>query len=137
MAAISGRKASIKLATSLVAGLGKWDLTLSRKEIDTTEFGDDWEKSEVGMANWKATFSGHLDLDDAQQETLRGYFDSGDLIQDVRFYLNNDTGKYYAPDTVTDPDAGGRLTQLKIGHSKDGVASAEFSISGSGPITLN
>jgi hypothetical protein len=132
MAAMSGRKASIKLATSLVAGIGKWEVNLTRKEIDTTEFGDEWAENEVGMAEWKGSFSGHLDLDDAQQAALWSYFKNGNLIQDIRFYV--DDTRYYAPNTATDPNAGARLTGLKLGQSKDGVAAADFSFSGSGPL---
>jgi len=134
MATHSGRNASVKLGTALIAGIGKWDLDTGRKEIDTTAFGSTWEKSDVGMGKWTGKFSGHSDLTDVQQTALWTYFKEGTLITDIRFYET--ATQYWAPDTVTDPDAGGRITALKIGQSKDGVASLDITISGSGPVEL-
>ncbi len=132
---ISGRFASVKLGTDTIRGLGKWDLDITSKEVDDTEFGSGWESTNVGMLGWKATFSGHVNATDAQQAALVTYLESGALIQDVRFYVNDTI--YYSPDLATDADAGGRISSYKVAQSKDGVATLDITLAGSGPITRN
>lgn len=132
---ISGRFASVKLGTNTIRGIGKWDLDISAKENDDTEFGSGWESTNLGMLSWKASFSGHINATDAQQAELVTYLLSGDLIQDLRLYVNDTI--YYAPDLATDPDAGGRISSYKVAQSKDGIATLDLQIAGSGPIKRN
>ena len=131
----SGRYAAIKLGTDLVGGVGEWDLTIDAKEVDATEFGSTWAGAALGMLSWKASFKGFLDLTDAQQQTLWDYVLSGDVIPDLRLYINTSTGAYWVPDVATYADAGGRIKSLKLSSKKDDIAKAEFEIVGYGPIT--
>jgi hypothetical protein len=130
---ISGRLAAVKLGTDIIRGLGKWDLDITTKENDDTEFGSGWESTNVGMLGWKCSFSGHVNATDAQQALLVDYLESGALIQNIRLYVNDTI--YYAPDLATDADAGGRVTSYKVSQSKDGIATLDINLAGSGPIT--
>lgn len=128
----SGRYAAVKLGSDLIRGIGKWDLPLDAKEVDDTEFGDGWERTDLGMMNWKATFSGKLRPDDPFQQALNAYYLSGALIPDIRFYVNATV--YFAPNVAINPEAGGRVKSQKFGQDKDGSATVAYEISGSGPI---
>ena len=128
----SGRKASIKLDNVIIRGLGDWNLTRTAKEIDDSEFGNEYEKYDVGMKGAKGDFKGKVRLTDAGQTALEEAYATGALIADLRFYINETV--YWAPDTVTDSEAGARLTSLKIGTKLDGVATADYAVSFSGPV---
>lgn len=128
----SGRYAAVKLGSDLIRGIGKWDLTMDAKEADDTEFGDGWERTDVAMMGWKATFSGLVRPDDPFQQALDTYFLSGGLVPDIRFYINSTV--YFAPDVAANPEAGGRVKSQKFGQDKDKNATVAYEITGSGPI---
>lgn len=142
MATISGRKArvSVKPSTTeaLVLEIGNWDIDLSANEVDTTAFGSEWAKSDVGMKKWTASISGSYDpTDTTGQEVLEDAFNDGSIIDHIKFYIKwAATGEvvYWAPDTVADAEAGCRVTSLKMSVDKSGVGQLSATFSGSGPI---
>lgn len=140
MGTISGRFARIEIGSNLVAEMGSMNINLSADEIDTTAFGDGWGKSDVGMKKWSGSISGNLDAEDTNgQEVIEAAFDSGDLVQDIKFYLKHSTKSgdkvvYLAPNITADAEAGVRITGQDIGSDKSGVASVSFNFSGSGPV---
>ncbi len=143
MATLNGRNARVTVNAStteaLVAEMADWQIDTSADEIDTAAFGDGWGKSDVGMLKWSGSANGFYDPGDtAGQEVLQDAFLAGTLLQDIRFYARYATGSgeqivYIEPDTSADPNAGVRITSVKIGASKSGVASLAFTFSGSGP----
>ena len=135
MATYNGREASVKIGTYTVAELGTWSLSMTADEIDTTAFGSTWAKSDVGFKKWSITFSGFWDPTDTNgQKVIEDAFQSGNLIDDIKLYIDNTS--YWVPDTTTDSNAGGRVTNYSVGQSKAGVATIDITISGSGPITF-
>jgi len=135
MGTLNGRNASVKKGTYTIANLSSWKIDMPNQEIDTSAFGDTWGKSDVGQRKWSATVSGFCDITDTNgQKAIESAWGSGALINDVKFYLDNTS--YWVPDVTTDSDAGGRVTSYSIGQSKNGVASIDFTLSGSGPITF-
>lgn len=135
MSTKNGRNASVKKGTYTVAELASWDLDLSNDEIDTSAFGDTWGKSDVGQRKWSASVSGFYDPTDTNGQTaIETAWADGSLINDIKFYVDNTS--YWIPDVTTDSDAGGRVTSYALGQAKDGVASINFTLSGSGPITF-
>lgn len=135
MATYNGRNASVKKGTYTVAEMASWDLDLSNAEIDTTVFGSTWGKSDVGMRKWTATIAGFYDPSDTGgQKAIESAWADGSLVNNIKFYVNNTS--YWVPDTTTETSAGGRITAYRIGQAKDGVASVNFTISGSGPISF-
>lgn len=130
----SGRYASVKVGTTLVPLMGAWTLNIAQEEIDTSSFGTVWGSSDVGMAKWSGSFSGHFDGDDTTQASLLGYQVAGTLIGNLRLYCDNTT--FWEAQTTTGTGAGGaRLTSVEIGADKAGVNSVTFNFSGSGAIT--
>lgn len=144
MATYNGRDARVTVNASateaIVAEIGNWKIDTSADEIDTTAFGDGWAKSDVGMLKWSGSMSGYFDSTDTTgQGIVETAFLAGTLISDIRFYVEysettSDTVIYYHPDTVTDANAGLRVTSFNVGQDKNGVATIDFSFSGSGPI---
>lgn len=135
MATKNGRNASVKKGTYTVAEMASWDLDLSNAEIDTTAFGSTWGKSDVGFRKWTLTVSGFYDPTDTNgQKALETAWAGGSLVNDVKAYVDNTS--YWVPDVTTDSAAGGRVTAYRLGQTKDGVASVNFTLSGSGPITF-
>lgn len=135
MATKNGRNSSVKYGTYTVAEMASWDLDLSNAEIDTTVFGSTWGKSDVGMRKWTLTVAGFYDPTDANgQNAMEDKWADGTLVSTIKCYVDNTS--YWVPDTTTDSQAGGRVTTYRIGATKDGVASVNFTLSGSGPITF-
>lgn len=128
----SGRKATIKLGSVTVKGLGEWNLKRSAKEIDDSEFGDEDEQYVVGMRGAKGDFKGKVRLSDAGQAALEEYYNSGAKIPDLRFYVNDTV--YWAPNVAANADAGALLTALNIGTKLDGVATVDYAVSFSGGV---
>lgn len=142
MGTYSGRFARVTLgdgATEKIIGeLGDWKLDLDTPEVDTTAFGDGWGKSDVGMKKYSGSFSGNYDPKDADgQVKLEDAWKAGDLIPDLKIYIKHqDTGEviFWEPDTVSDSNAGMRITKLSLSQDKSGVGKISVSFSGSGPI---
>jgi len=134
MATLSGRDASVKLGTYLIAEQGAWNMNLSADEIDTTVFGDTWGKTDIGMSKWSIDFNGFYDTDDTYQNDLIDALiaNDGTLQSTIRLYVDNTS--YWTPGT--DVTSGGRITGITIGHDKAGVASISFTVSGSGSVTF-
>lgn len=144
MATYSGRNALVTVNASTseatVTEINNWSMTKSAEEIDTTVLGDGWGKSDVGMKSWEVSVSGFCDPNDTTgQGILEAAYESGALLQDIRFYTkySNEVGEtiiYDAPDTASDENAGLRVTSLKIDQSHSNVATIEFTLKGSGPV---
>lgn len=135
MATYNGREASVKILTYTVAELASWDLDLSNAEIDTGVFGTTWGKSDVGGRKWNVTVAGFYDpTDTTGQKAIEDAWAGGTLVSTIRLYVDNTS--YWVPDTTTVTGSGGRVTAYRIGQSFQGVASINFTLSGSGAITF-
>jgi len=144
MPTYNGREAMVTVnastAEAIVTEMSNWDLSINVEEIDTTAFGDGWGKSDVGMKKWSGSFSGFFDPKDATgQAIIKAARDSGDLLPDIRFYVqysetSGDEIIYFTPDVAADANAGARITSMAIKQDKSGVASLSVSFTGSGPI---
>ena len=144
MATYNGRNGRVTVngdtTEKIVLELGSWSLDITADEVDTTSFGNGWKKSDVGMKGWSGSASGSYDpLDTTGQKVLLDAFDSGALLNDVRFYIAysttvTDTNLFFVPDITTDTTAGLRVTGTSVSLDKSGVATVSFSFSGSGPL---
>ncbi|GFK95446.1 hypothetical protein NNJEOMEG_03309 [Fundidesulfovibrio magnetotacticus] len=141
MATYSGRNARVTLGDGatekIIMELGTWKVSMKANEVDTSAFGDGWGKSDVGIMNWSGSLDGNYDPKDADgQAVLEAAFKSGQLIQDIKFYLKHQaTGEvvFFEPDTVSDANAGVRITALDVSVDKAGVGKISATFSGSGP----
>jgi len=133
MTTYSGRYASVKRGTNLIAEQGNFSITMNRDEVDTTAFGDTWGKTDVAMGRWSLTFNGFFDPSDSPQSGLMDAFNAGTLITNIRLYVDNTS--FWEPSSGGAGD-GGRITALTVGSDKGGVASLSCTISGSGEITF-
>ena len=146
MSTYNGRDARVTVnadtTEKIVTEIGSWNIDTSADEIDTTAFGDGWGKSDVGMKKWSGSLSGFSDpADTTGQDVLYQAFLSGSLIGDIRFYLEySETSgadiKYIEPDTVSDANAGLRVTSWNVTQDKANVASLSMNFSGSGPLRI-
>lgn len=142
MSTYSGRKGAVTLeidsTETLITELNTWSVSMTGGSTDTSAFGDQWGKSDIGMLTWSGTASGFYDPLDAGQNELWDLFISNELNGTLRLYSQYSTTpgdpiKYWKPDTATDPDAGVRVSAFNTGQSHTGVATFDFSFEGSGP----
>jgi hypothetical protein len=112
-----------------------FNLTENNEMLDVTSYGDTHSKFERGFQSWTASISGHIDLDDSQQQTLRTAARAGTKITDIRFYV--DSTSYYYVDTLTDTEACCFISSFSVADEHTGVVSFDMQVTGSGPITDN
>jgi len=143
MATYTGRYGMLTLEISSVetaaVELNTWSMNVTGGENDTSTFGDQWGKTDVGMLGWNGTASGFYDPGDPLITELWAQLVSGALVDSIRLYTqysttSTDPIKYWKPDTSSDPLAGARITAFNTGQTHSGVATFDFSFSGSGPI---
>lgn len=142
MATFNGRNARITVGSAetekIIAEMSDWLINRQAAEIDTTAFGDGWSKSDVGMLSYSGSFKGSFDpTDNEGQGVLKTAFESGDLINDIRFYIEytdsvGGTLHYLAP--RTGDENGIRITGMDVAIDKGGVGSLSVSFTGSGAI---
>jgi predicted secreted protein len=135
MGALPGRKCVITIGAVKLKGISKHDVAFDSKSIDCTEYDpdNDWTKNDVGMSSAKITFSGFMRTDDVTQAALRAKAFTKEVIQDLKIYHDYLGGKYYAPDTDKDADAGARISGLKVGGTVAGMVSVDFTLENYGP----
>jgi hypothetical protein len=136
MGILAGRKCVITLGATRIRGISKHDLAITIKEIDATEYDPDntWEKGELGFAKAKLTLSGFFRTDDVEQSSLRAKFIAREMVQDMKIYHDYDNGKYYAPDTATDSEAGFWITELKVSAAVQEMVKLDMTLVSNGPI---
>jgi len=127
-----GRNSRIKLGSTTVARMKSFNMTENNETLDVTSFGDTHLKYERGMQSWTASISGHFDVADASQATLRTAAREGTKITDIRFYI--DTTAYYFCDTVTDSEACCIISSYTRNTEHNGIVSFDMEVIGSGPL---
>lgn len=135
MSTYNGRKGKVTVGASddKILELQEWGIDFDSNEIDVSAFGSEWGKSDVGIKRWKAKASGFGDPKDTTgQKVLMDAWKNETLIQDLKFWFS-DT-EYYAPDTVTDANAGIRVTKYSISQNFDNVLKVDFELSADGPV---
>ena len=114
----SGHKVKVTIGANNVLGMGTWSHSgFSRELLDDTEFGDDWDDFEYGVAHGgKISFNGKYKKDDTQgQDILRSYMINEVDLTDIRFYV--DSVSYNTPNSTT-AAGGGLLAGEPVAHVK-------------------
>lgn len=127
-----GRNSRIKLNSVTVARMKSFSITENNETLDVTSFGDTHLKYERGMQSWTASISGHLDVDDASQQTLRTAAREGTKVTDIEFYV--DTTAYYFCDTVADSESCCIIASYTRTGEHNGIVSFDMEVTGSGPL---
>lgn len=149
---ISGRYASVKLAGSTatgaagttIANLGHWEIVINFDELDASVFGTVWKKNMTGMQGWSGTIEGFFDPATDANLQIVGLLNpalDATKIQDIRFYLESSAGMFFMPNWTalgvsTSTDAGAYISNVRISHDKNGLASASYSVLGYGALGL-
>lgn len=123
----------------IIAELNTWSLNVSGGTTDTSTFGDEWGKSDVGILTWNGSGSGFYDPAETSQQELWAELKAGSLVKSLRLYVkwSETSGAalyYWQPDISSDPNAGARITAFNTGSTASGVGTFDFSFDGSGPI---
>lgn len=143
MSTYSGRRGAVTIEISsvetLVGELNNWSVNISGGSTDTSVFGDEWGKSDVGMLTWNGSASGFYDPSDSAQDYIFALLVSGALDGTLRLYTERRTGsgdpiKFWKPDTSADANAGVRVTAFNTSQTHSGVATFDLSFEGSGPV---
>jgi hypothetical protein len=98
----AGRNASVKIGTSIVAGMGNWTLDGYNVDlIDVTAFGNVDKVFDLGFGDaGTLTFNGNYDPDDpAGQQLLESYGSNKEELTDLFLYV--DLTSYYTADMTT------------------------------------
>jgi len=127
-----GRNSRIKLNGITVARMKSFNLSENNETLDVTSFGDTHLKYERGMQSWTASISGHLDVADASQATLRTAARAGTKLSTIEFFV--DTTGYYYCDTVVDPEATTIISSYTRNAEHNGIVSFDMEVTGSGPL---
>ena len=127
-----GRNSRIKLDNVTVARMKSFTITENNETLDVTSFGDTHMKYERGFQSWTASISGHFDVADASQQTLRTAARQGTKVSDIQFFV--DTTAYYYIDTVTDPEACCIISSYTRNAEYNGIVSFDMEVTGSGPL---
>ena len=130
-----GRNSRIKLEDSTVARMKSFSITENNETLDVTSFGDTHLKYERGMQSWTASISGHLDVSDASQQTLRTAAREGTKLASIRFYV--DTTAYYYCDVVTDSEAACIISSYTRNAEHNGIVSFDMELDTLVYITLS
>lgn len=135
MATYNGRNASVKFGTSLVGGMGNWNMEgVTVDQIDTSEFGTVYKTFESGMQDGgQITFEGNFDASDATQKLLRTANTNGTHLTSLRFYIDNTS--YYVP-TTTNPASYMIITSYNVTMDKADVGKTRFTAKVSGAVEL-
>jgi hypothetical protein len=132
---LMGRYATVKLGTTLVENLGRWNINIALDEIDVSAFGTVWKKNQPGFQGWTGTIEGMYDPADTDgQKTLHDAALAATKIQNIRFYI--DSTSYWTPDTTDDAANGCYISSVDITHDKAGVAQVTMNIIGYGKLAL-
>jgi len=134
MATKLGRNARIAIDNTIVARMTSMSVSYGRVVIDITSFGDVLAKFKSGMGSWKASFAGHLDVDDANQQLLVQSAEEGTELQTLEFWI--DSTSYYTMDIDEDPEAAAFIDTYEWTTDNNSVVSFTMSVTGSGPLTL-
>lgn len=152
---LSGRYASVRTYASgssgepnspgiLVGNLGHWEVAISFDELDASVFGTVWKANMVGMQHWSGTIEGFFDAATSSGQQIGAILGRGldaTKLQDIRFYLQTSSGMFFMPTyptytASTDLSAGAYVSNIRIAHDKNGLASASYSIVGYGGLAL-
>ena len=134
MATKLGRNARLRIDGTTVARMTSMSISYGREVIDITSFGDVLAKFRSGMGNWKGSFAGHLDVDDANQQLLVQSAEEGTELQNVEWWM--DATSYYTMDIAEDPEAACFIDTYEWTTDNNSVVSFTMSVTGSGPLTL-
>jgi predicted secreted protein len=127
-----GRNSRVKLNGVTVARMKSFSLSENNETLDVTSFGDTHLKYERGMQSWTASISGHMDVDDASQSTLRTAARAGSKLTDLELYV--DSTAYYSCDTDTDAEACCIISSFSRNAEHNGIVSFDMEVTGSGPL---
>lgn len=132
MAIHLGKNARLKIETNTVGRINSFNLTMGGTTVETTSFGDSFEKKALVMQGYTGSCEGWWDETDTYQNQLQSVAASGGDISDLRFYVDEDT--YYAADTVADTEATCFITNFATNADKAGVVNFTMSFEFSGPV---
>ena len=131
-----GKDAAVGLGSTIVLGMGTWNMTgVTTDMYEDTEFRDEWKTFVPGLKDGgQITFNGIYNPDDTTgQGAMRTYCDNGDNVTSLRLYINNTS--YWIP-TTTNPVSHVNITEWNISTDKAGVAQASFTAKISGKMEV-
>lgn len=127
MAVISGTQGSVVYggtAGTAVGAMKTWSLDVAAAELDASSFGSTWRLTDSGIKEWSGSCEGNYDDTDTYQTSLWTALTGGTKVV-MAFYAGTADGLWG--------------TAVITGHSPsqsfDGLAGANFSFKGHGPLT--
>ena len=134
---LSGVDAKVTLGSDIISNLSNWTLSRTKNVLTAEIFGNAGytKVAADGMKSATAKVDGFYDpTDSTGQIEIELAYSAGTHLTDLRLYV--DDTNYYAPDTVTDAEAFCIVTSLENGAPANGLVPFSFSISYSGPVSL-
>ena len=137
LTALAGNKASVRLGSEIVVGMGNWKLNgLQVDMLETTSFGDTAKQYITGLLDYgDVSFGGLYDpTDTTGQQILVSAMLNNSKIANLRLYINNTS--YWTPNVTAVSAAGFYVQSCPIGIDKSGLGTIEFTGKCSGPWVL-
>lgn len=137
MAFKAGNNAKVTLGSTIVVGMGNWELNgITVDLLESTAFGDTAKQFMTGLLDYgTVNFGGLYDPADANGQTvLVSALANNSKIGNIRLYV--DANSYWTPN-VTAVSAAGMLVQtVPIGMDKSGLGTIRFTGKCTGPWLL-
>lgn len=143
-----GYKASIKIGTTVITGMGQWSMDgIKSDEIEVSAFGDNWKSYEFGMKDGgNISFSGFYHPGDSGTDQLLAANVANTDITNMKLYLDATsyfepcrTTGYLTPSLTSSQDtilSHCNITSFNIKQDKAGVAQIDFQAKVSGCFAL-
>lgn len=143
MALQSGRYATVRvggLSSGTIPFLGHWEIQITADSADATYFGSVWKRQMPMMMGWTGTLDGFFDNSTVSTQLIllsSGMF-GGELINDMRFYIDTSSGEFFMPNfpAADSTDAGVYVNSYRVTADKAGITAISLGIIGFGPIGL-
>jgi predicted secreted protein len=125
MAVLAGNAGAFKLSTNTVAEIDNWTLDVSTGLEDTQSFGDTWKEKTATIREWSGSASGRFDNTDTNGHVALNTAFLGGTTVSARFYIS--ASVYYS---------GTAYVQASIAAAENGLVTVNYTITGSGALTL-
>lgn len=125
MAILVGNAGSFKIGANTVAEIDNWTLDVSTNLEETQAFGDTWKERTATIKEWSGSASGRLDDTDTNGHVALGTAFLGGTTVSARFYV--DGTNYYS---------GTAFVNASIAAAENGLVTVNYTITGSGALTL-
>ena len=122
MAEICGKTASVSMGGTVIAGLRDWSIDYTADVLETTDFADSGHRTYIaGIDGWTGGMNGFGQPGWSTAATVGSKYAG-------KFYLLKTGAHFYSGSVL--------ITGAALGNSVDGLATTDYTFTGSGALSL-